>query len=291
MQLELPTIEELARLDDKLADSGSAIFERPFEAARLWGDWEGALNNESWFQEAYSRLYPSVDFSLQSFLTLAVSARGISYFVRPPLGYGRVLMKPIQYVGITEPEVRRLYQAHETAFWELQWQATDATDLFMAYTNFHPSDTRARNLMRTALNQLTASSRQLVASELDASIPQGMAMAVELAGKSVLASRGSAPRDERRLAHDLVAIHDAVAAAVESPADRAVEAAISRLPAYVEVRYEAPVLTILEAQHLFADALFVISDFLRRTNHDQLYWQLMRDESVPERTFDQLGLR
>jgi hypothetical protein len=289
----LPSAEDFMELDDQLAADGIPIFSRPFAAAKHWADKTGnilfALENERWFQNAYKSLHPSVDFSADSFLTLAASAQGISYAVKPPIAYGRVAIQPLKHVKISEDEVGRLYRRHPKSFWELQWQACDGVDLFTALVNFHPSEERAKNMMTTAVNQLTASSRQLIASELDASLPQGMAMSVELAGKAILLSMGVTEKELRELGHDLPALAASIAAKVSSPCDATVADVVSELPKYVEVRYDAPILTIVEAHRIFAHSMFVVADFIRRTNHDQLYWKCMTDSKVPVRTFDQVG--
>lgn len=279
-------------LDDELADRGVPIFSRPFEAAKVWAERAGnlmlALEHERWFQDAYSKIHPSVDFSADSFLTLAASARGISYYLKPPMAYGRVAIQPINYVAISEGELGQLYRRHVNSFWELHWQACDGVDLFMALVNFHPAGTAAQNMIITAVNQLTASSRQLIASEIDSSLPQGVAMAAELAGKAVLASMGSTDKQLRTLGHDVPAIVSAVSADLPSPCDTLVAAAAARLPPYVQVRYDAPILSIVEGQHIFADALFVTADLLRRTNHDQIYWRAAMADDIPARAFNQL---
>jgi hypothetical protein len=291
--VSLPAAEEFVELDDQLATQGVPIFSRPFAAAKLWAEKTGnillALENERAFQDAYRQLYPSVDFAADSFLTLAASSRGISYCLKPPLGYGRVAISPIAHVTISEGELHRLYSRHPGAFWELQWQACDGVDLFMALVNFHPREERAKNMMTTAVNQLTASSRQLIASEIDASLPQGVAMSVELAGKSVLASIGVAEQELRTLGHDLPALATSIAAKLTSPCDGTIADVIGKLPKYVEVRYDAPVLTIVEAQHIFAYGMFVVADFLRRTNHDQMYWKILDEGEAPDRTFNQMS--
>lgn len=286
-----PTFEELLALDDKLADIGIPIFSRPFEAAMSWaertGDWTSALENEHRFRATYQTLYESVDFKTDAFLTLAVSARGVSYFLKPPLGYGEFRVEPLEYVGITQNELGRLYKRHEPAFNELFWQATDGTDLFMALANFHSKAPGAQNMMTTAVHQMTASSRQLVASEVDSSLPQGMAMAVELAGKAVLLHLGEQKGGLKKLGHDLPAIVKRVSELAPSPCDAEIGEVALKLPEYVQVRYEAPVVSILDAQRLLAGAMFVIADLLRRTNHDQIYWKLVASGGIPRRTFMQ----
>lgn len=284
----VPTSDDLIRIDDQLAEQGVPVFNRPFEAAKLWGivcgsEWEIALAREGWFKDAYKELHPSIDFTADSFLTLCVSARGISYFVKPPKGYGRCAIKPIDHVSISNNEISRLWNDHPESFWELQWQGFDAIDLFMAMLNFHPKLPSASNMMRTAVSQLTASARQLVACELDSSLPQGMSMSCELAGKAILIAQGFSAQRLRSIGHNLETIHNEVSAILPSPVDHDVTKAINQIPAYVKVRYEAPLLNLLEAQNLYSRAMFVIADFLRRTNHSQGYWDVSAGGKIPAR--------
>lgn len=285
----LPSFDELVEIDDLLADQGIEIFERPFQAGRVWGERCGSLaiwmTSESWFAEAYRRLHPSTDFSLASFLTLCVSARGISYSVRPPVVLGQGVIRPREYVQITDNELGRIFHRHPTEFWELQWQALDAVEVFAADLNFSPSNEAARKRMSTSIHQLTASARQLVASQLDLSIPQGLAMACELAGKAVLGGLGFGDERLRELGHDLTKIHAAIQDELPSPVDVDVAANCSIIPDYSDVRYDAPLLTINEAQDLFRRAMFVVADFLRRTNHDQIYWREIESGEMPARAF------
>lgn len=283
-----PSFDQLIEIDDELADKGIEAFKRPYEAARLWGLKHGneflvALKMEGWFGDTYRQLHPSIDFSAESFLTLSVSARGISYFVKPPIAYGTVAIKPMDYVAISQNEMGRLWHRHPDAFWDLQWQGFDAVDLFMSLVNFHPTEILATNMMQTAVSQLTASARQLVACELDSSLPQGMAMACELAGKSLLVANGSSERELRALGHDLTRIHNSIKEILPSPIDFDINEAIKCLPAYVTVRYNAPVLQISAAQDLYRKAMFIVADFLRRTNHSQGYWDMLASGEMPGR--------
>ena len=284
-----PSLDELLEIDDSLAEAGVAALRRPIEAAKVWGDRCGdlmiALKQEPWFRAAYQKIHPSVPFDSEAFLTLCVSARAVSYFLKPPMGYGRVAIKPLDYVAISEPEIRRLFKRHPTSFWELQWQACDGVDLFMSHVNFHPADQSASNMMATAINQMTASARQLVACEVDLSLPQGMAMACELAGKSVLLSTGTGQAALRTIGHDLPNLAREIASKISSPLDSLVLQVAEALPSYVAVRYDAPEIDIADAQDIFRRTLFVVADFLRRTNHYQLYWKMVQDGSVPPRVW------
>lgn len=283
-----PTVDQLFAIDDRLAEKGVPVFRRPSEAARMWseetGDLAIALKQESWFRDAFAKMHPSVPFEADAFLTLCVSARGVSYALKPPMGYGRIRVVPLSYVAVTEQEKGRLFHAHPGAFWEMQWQAVDGIDLFMARMNYHP-ERLAANMMTTAINQLTASARQLIACEIDSSVPQGMAMATELAGKSILAFLGVPTQQLRQLGHDLPRIFSRLATEAASPIDSEVISVAATLPRYVDVRYDAPSMNILDAQDIYRRTLFVIADALRRINHDQLYWKLVQDSSLPPRSW------
>lgn len=284
-----PSPVEIIALDDELADLGIPVFDRPFEAAKLWGKRNGgewtALEKEEFFRLEYRNLHPSVPFDADSFLTLCVSARGVSYFIRPPMTYGRTAIKPIEYTSISKFEISRLWHDHPNAFWEMQWQGFDATDLFMSLVNFHSKDLSAQNMMRTAVNQLTASARQLVACEIDSSLPQGIAMAAELAGKATyLHLEGKdALRD---IGHDLQKLASKVADLKPSPVDASVAFVANQLPEYVKARYNSPAMTIAGAQDLYRKAMFFVADMLRRTNHAQGYWQMLESDMMPNRSFE-----
>ena len=282
-----PSPTQVIELDDQLADQGIPVLRRPLEAAKLWGDQCGnpmlGLTKEGWFRESYRKLHPSVPFDSASFLTLCISARGVSYVIRPPMAYGRVGIKPLDHTDITEQEVARLWHAHRTAFWELNWQAFDAIDLFMSKVNFYPAVSAATNMMETAVNQLTASARQLVACEIDSSLPQGMILACELAGKAVLLHTGATPELLRQVGHNLSRLVDEVSTRLPSPIDETVRRVVNTLPPYVAVRYESPHMTMIDAQDIFRKAMFVVADFLRRTNHDQGYWTKVNEGSMPTR--------
>jgi hypothetical protein len=202
-----PSAVEIISLDDQLADRGVPVFERPFQAAKLWGEKFGnplaALESEGSFRQRYRELHPPVPFGSESFLTLCVSARAVSYPIRPPMAYGQVGIKPLDHTTISKFEIARLWHDHREAFWELHWQGFDAIDLFMSLVNFHSKEVLSKNLVQTAVNQLSASARQIIACEIDASLPQGIAMAAELAGKSVFLRLGGAESDLRSIGHDL----------------------------------------------------------------------------------------
>lgn len=282
-----PSLAELLEIDDGLADDGVEALRRPIEAAKRWGAKSGdpmiALKQEGWFRTAYRQILPSVPFDSEAFLTLCVSARSVSYFLKPPMGYGRVAIQPLKHVTISEMERHRLFHSHPASFWEMQWQACDGVDLFMSHVNYHPQDRAASNMMVTAINQMTASARQLVACEIDLSLPQGMAMACELAGKSVLLSKGASDQKLRNIGHRLPDLAAEIASVLPSPIDSTVQELAKTLPSYVAVRYDAPAISIADAQDIFRRTLFVMADFIRRTNHDQLYWKVMKDTSVPAR--------
>lgn len=283
-----PLPEDVIEIDDKLADLGVPVLQRPREAARMWADMHGnimlLLTKEEVFGRAYRQLHPSVPFDSASFLTLCVSARGVSYTIRPPIVFGEGSINPVKCTSITEQEITRLWHRHPSDFWELHWQSLDAIDLFMALMNFHPKSAAARNMMRTAVNQLTASSRQLVACEIDSSIPQGVVMACELAGKAVLLHVGADEKLLRSCGHNLSALVTEVSRRAESPMDMIVAEVVLSLPPYVSARYDAPEMTMLDAQNLFRRAMFVTADLLRRTNHDQVYWRSVIDPSIPSRS-------
>tara|TARA_Y100001947_G_C10207119_1_gene247509 strand:- start:83 stop:556 length:474 start_codon:yes stop_codon:yes gene_type:complete len=153
--------------------------------------------------------------------------------------------------------------------------------------NYHPKDLIARNMIGTAVNQMTASARQLIACELDSSLPQGMAMACELAAKSVLLHCGEDASQLKKIGHDvpriIELIRDSGAIAI-SPVQGDVEMVAATLPKYVEVRYNSPPMTMLDAQNLFRKSMFLIADLLRQTNHDQGYWRRITDGDMPPRS-------
>ena len=285
-----PTMEQFLAIDEQLADAGVPALARPFEAAKLWGERSNnmmiALQQEGWFRDRYKELHPSVPYDGDAFLTLCVSARSVSYFLKPPMGYGRVAIKPLDFVTISKTEVERLWATHPAAFWELKFQGFDGVDLFMAQVNYHSKINAVENMLATAINQLTASARQLVAGEIDLSIPQGLAMACELAGKSVLLKEGATQNELKAIGHDLSKLAAAIGTKVFSPIDNEVQRVAASLPNYVEVRYDAPALNMFQVQDLYRRTLFVIADFIRRTNHDQLYWQLIDDNTVPKRNWE-----
>lgn len=282
-----PSLKQFLAIDEQLADDGVPGLERSFRAAKIWGAQSGdmmtALMQEGWFRDRYRELHPSVPYDGDAFLTLCVSARSISYFLKPPMGYGRVAIKPLDHIEITEAEVERLWATHPDAFWEMTFQGFDGIDIFMAQVNYHSHAEVIENMLVTAINQLTASARQLVAGEIDLSIPQGLAMACELVGKSVLLKEGYTQSDVKSIGHDLQRLADAVTEKLPSPLDAEVQMVAASLPKYVSVRYDAPALNMTQAQDIYRRALFLIADFLRRTNHDQLYWKMVGDDTVPKR--------
>lgn len=286
----LPTPEQFLSMDEELADEGVPSLERPLSAAKLWsersGDKMAVLTQEGWFRERYKELHRSVPYDGSAFLTLCVSARSISYFLKPPMVFGRGMIKPIDYVTITPQEIKRLWQTHPSSFWELSFQGFDGVDLFMAQVNYHSGIRAVGNMLATAVNQLSASARQLVAGEIDLSIPQGLAMACELVGKSVLLKEGADQKELKAIGHDLASLSQAIAERIPSPLDNQVQLVAASLPKYVEVRYEAPSLNMAQAQDIYRRTLFVAADFLRRTNHDQLYWNVVSDCAVPQRDWD-----
>ncbi|HMN54933.1 MAG TPA: hypothetical protein PKC32_12190, partial [Sphingopyxis sp.] len=141
----------------------------------------------------------------------------------------------------------------------------------------------AQHRIETAVCQLTASSRPLVSCEIDSSLPQGMVMACELAGKAVLLRDGMSPESVRQIRHDMPRLFSEVSARIASPLDSIVGNVIASLPDYVAVRYDAPPMTIADAQDLFRKAMFIVADFLRRTNHDQAYWREVTAGKLPAR--------
>jgi hypothetical protein len=172
------------------------------------------------------------------------------------MGYGAIAIKPLEYTNITDQEVARLWHDHKEAFWELHWQSVDAIDLFMARVNFHTKDVAAQNRIEPAVCQLTASSRQ---------------------------RDGMSPKSVRGIGHDLNRLFSELSWRIGSPIDSTVADVIASFPEYVDVRYDAPPMTMLNAQNLFRKAMFVIADFLRRTNHDQMYWREAETGKLPPR--------
>ncbi|MEC7817260.1 MAG: hypothetical protein VX454_01195 [Pseudomonadota bacterium] len=291
-QVPDPHPDDIIRIDDRLADEGVPVLRRPIEATKIWGEEHdgiaSALDKEGLFADAYRQLHPSVPFDSESFLTLCVSARGVSYSIKPPMGYGRVAIKPMDHTVITQGELARLYHRHEPDFFELHWQGFDAIDLFMSLVNYHPADKAASNMMDTAVNQMTASARQLIACELDSSLPQGMAMACELAAKSVLLHCGEDASRLKKIGHNVPQIIELIrdsGALATSPVQDDVDMVATMLPKYVEVRYNSPPMTMLDAQNLFRRSMFLIADLLRQTNHDQGYWRKLTDGDMPPRSF------
>ena len=107
-----PSIADVLRLDNRLADEGVPVLKRPLRAAKIWSDENSnlmlGLTKEGIFREAYRELHPSVPFDSASFLTLCVSARGVSYIIRPPMGYGTVAIKFQDHIDITDQEMARV---------------------------------------------------------------------------------------------------------------------------------------------------------------------------------------
>jgi hypothetical protein len=276
----------LLTIDDELADEHVPIFDRPFAAGKKWADKYGDLEiwmlSEKWFHEAYIQIHPSVDFSANSFLTLCVSARGISYIIKPPMVYGTTMINPRDHVKISENELGRIFHRHPEDFWEFQWQAFDAVDLFLAYVNFSGNSVSG-NRMSTSIHQLTASARQLVASEMDSSMPQGLSMACELAGKALLVNAGVNDTELRSIGHDLSKLHSIISSRFASPLDAVVGRLCAEMPRYSAVRYDAPKMTIRDAQDLYRRAMFIVADFLRRTNHQQMTWGMADSGNMPKR--------
>jgi hypothetical protein len=287
----LPSRNQLRRLDEELADLGVAAFNRPHEAAMLWATRSGAdflsvLRENEWFEQKFSELHPSVDYTQKPFVTLCVSARSVSYFADPPIVLGTTAVSPIRAVKITEAELSRLHRRHPTDFWELHFQATDAIDLFLADMDFHSQIVRARNMLTTGMHQLGASARQLVAGEIDASLPQGMCLAVELIGKAVAIDAAQGHIDERStFGHNLPCLFDHICNVLSGPNNTEVEMALRHIPRYEDVRYDAPTMAFRDAQNVYRAALFLCAEAMRRTRQDQLYWKLLEDDQMPKRVW------
>ena len=114
-------------------------------------------------------------------------------------------------------------------------------------------------------------------------------MACELVGKSVLLKEGATQQEVKAIGHDLVELASAVTDRLSSPLDHQVQMVAETLPKYVAVRYDAPALNMAQAQDVYRRTLFVAADFLRRTNHDQLYWKMIDDSTVPKRDWENFG--
>lgn len=285
-----PTDSELSDLDQAFAADGVPVTARPDKAMWNWlkNQPDGICDFTSearWFTQKFAEMHPSVDFSPKPFVFLAASARGIAYCLHPPVVYGSRSIDPIRSVKISKPELERIWTAEPGAFWELYFQAADGIDLFLSDLDFHPTNPDAAKMLAVGTNQLEASARQLVAGASDASLSQACCLSCEMVLKAVLREQGVTEARLRALSHRIENLAAEVAKVMPNANDPELLAIASSMPSYVSVRYDPPELSVQEAHDLYRRALFVCAEALRRTRHDQLYYKIMDDPSVPPRVW------
>jgi hypothetical protein len=167
----------------------------------------------------------------------------------------------------------------------LYYQAADGIDLFMGDMDFHPNEVEAGKMLSVGTSQLEASARQLVASSQDASLSQACCLAAELILKAVLLENGMTEPEIISLGHNIPKLCAAVAKRLSGPNDAEFFSVAGNMPKYVAVRYSPPTLTIKESQELYRRTLFICAESLRRTRHDQLYYKMVADPTVPARSW------
>jgi len=283
--VRIPTKQEIIDLDDDLAAEGVALDDRANQALQRWlkrTQWSGEfLPIAKHFDEQFKLLHPSVKLEGRPFMFLCASARGVAYEYHPPLLLGQCSISPTDSLQISSTELERIYKSNAAAYWELFWQCCDCFDLFTAHMDNAITDTEAIGFATAAKDQLQASARQLVAMSADASLAQACAMATELAGKALLKQLRFA--DVRSFGHDVPSIYREIVERAPAPTDDQVPPAAAHIPSYVSSRYSPPILATLEAQRLFAAALFLCSDAFRRISRQSMYFAANQDATVPRR--------
>lgn len=283
--MRIPSKQEIIDLDDELAAEGVALDDRANQALQRWlkrTQWSGEfLPIAKHFDEEFKLLHPSVKLEGRPFMFLCASARGVAYEYHPSIVLGECGISPTDSLQISSTELERIYKSSAAAYWDLFWQCCDCFDLFSAHMDNVINDGEAVGFATAAKDQLQASARQLVAMSTDASLAQACAMATELAGKALLKQLGFA--NVRSLGHDVTSIYREIVQRAPAPTDDQVPLATARIPNYVSSRYSPPALPTLEAQGLFASALFLCSDAFRRISRQSIYFAANQDVAVPPR--------
>lgn len=280
--MRVPTDLEILDLDNELAAEGVAVDERANQAMLRWlsrCSWSGEiLPIAKYFEERFKKLHPSANLDGKPFMFLCASARGIAYEYHPPLVFGLVKVNPVDSLRITRTELERIWNNDPNSYWEIFYQCCDCFDLFQTYLNVRFEDPQAADYATTARDQLQASARQLVAAATDASLAQACCLSVELAGKAVLKEAGNPMRG-----HDIEPIYKKIMGIFPAVTDPDVRIVSCSMPDYVDVRYRPPALLATEAQELYAKALFLCADALRRNSSESMYFDAAADKSVPPR--------
>lgn len=284
-KVTFPTDEEILALDDELAVEGVPVTDRANQALQRWvrrGEWSGELMPIArYFEDRFRQLHPSVKLGGSPFMFLCASARGISYEYRPPLVFGTVRINPTDSLKISREELQRVWQSSPDEYWELAYQCCDCFDLFQTMMDGSINDAAAMGYASAARDQLQASARQLVAAASDTSLAQACCLAAELAGKAALKERGF--MNLKGLGHDLPAIYGELIKHSPAATDRDVLEVTQLMPKYVQVRYSPPSLSVKGAQALYARALFLCSDALRRDARQSIYFGILSDPEIPQR--------
>lgn len=286
---QYPNGAQLRELDDLLAAEGIPADRRPDEAMQRWLERHPEFISEylhahEWFRDQFAALHPSVNFKNKSFAYLCVSARGISYELKPPIVFGQAAIDPLKFVQIRKEEVERIFRTSPDEFWELYYQAADGIDLFMASMDFHPKNSEAAQMLSVGKDQLQASARQLVACDAEMALPQGCCLSAEMICKAVLLENGvPVERLKNEFGHKLPALFSELVRLLSGPNDKDVLHVAGKMPRYTDVRFKPPSLNMREKQGLYSKTMFLCAETLRRTRHDQLYYKVLSDPSVPAR--------
>jgi len=280
---------EVLAADQKLAAEGVSVVERPNKAMLEWlrtpPFYNGPIDLPSigrWFDDAWKGLHPSVQFTDRPFMFLAVSALGVSYRCDPPIVFGSLSINPMSLIRMTNEESHRIFHQAPLDWWELHNQAVDCMDLWLNRMEFQGGATAFKRLS-VAVGQLEASARQLVASSLDPSLAQGVAMIAEMSLKAVLSKLGLTDDELVSLSHHLGKAVKRLAELSPHPANDELVHVVASLPKYATVRYDPPDWKIADAQDHFRRALFVASEAMRRVGRYQTADQVRQDSTVPKR--------
>ncbi len=283
----IPTKEQLAILDQQLAAAGVAILDRPEKAAKIFYKSQGryeieALHAEPWFNKKYKALHPSVDFSPRPFMIMCGSALGISYFLKPPLIIGETYLDLSKYIYIEDREIKRIYDQDAAAYDELCFQAADGVDLWHSKLNFNSLSAESQQQRNIGLSLLAAYARQLIACEIDASLPQGMALACELVGKSIAVYLSDGQINvKQEFGHDLSKLAKYIIEKAPSQFDEAFDDTAKKLPQYVASRYASSSQSILQSQNTYRSALFFCAEAMRRGIGEGIAWEVFDEAHVP----------
>jgi hypothetical protein len=286
--MDYPTDAEIEELDDRFSTEGVPVLNWPTMAMSEWMSKNGAFPENfaasaEWFRNKFAALHPSVDFSNQPFAFLSVSARSISYQMKPPMVFGHRSINPIDHLAIQQNELERIFNKDPTSFWEMYYQAADCIDLFAGSENFHPTVPAARGILSVGFSHLEAIARQLVAGRVDASTSHAVCAAVETISKAVLTEQGQKDKQLRDLGHNIGKICKAITKEFAGPNDSEYLMVADTMPELVKSRHHPTALNMMETQNLYRKALFLSAEALRRTGHDPLYYKVDRDSTIPRR--------